>query len=257
MYKEKTIFVTNDDGYESKGFRTAIDIARRFGRVIAVAPEHPQSGKSQAITIYDPLFLKNIEDSTSVRIYSLSGTPVDCVKVAFDHLLKEQNVDLVISGVNHGSNAAVNTLYSGTMGAAIEGSFYAPAVGLSLDDHSPDADMEAAERIGASIVGKLLAAEPQKGMCLNVNIPAIPLDCIRGIRLCRQTRGYWREEFFRGTDPHDREYFWLTGAFVNAEPDADDTDEWALAHGYAAVVPVQVDMTDYRRMAAVREILEL
>ncbi len=260
MQNERLIFLTNDDGYMSKGFRAAIEVARSFGHVIAIAPDRVQSGMSQAITISTPLFLRQVESTDDVEIYSFSGTPVDCVKVAFDHFLQERKIDLVLSGINHGSNAAVNVMYSGTMGAAIEGSFYGiPAVGLSLDDHSAEADFEAAvvgHPVGNS-EGNVLdaAATLPRPLCLNVNVPAIPLGEIRGIKPCRQTKGFWREDFYRRQDPHGRDYFWLTGKFNNAEPDAEDSDEWALAHGYVAVVPVQVDMTDYRMLSALPDIL--
>lgn len=246
--KERLILVTNDDGYASRGMAAAIEVARSFGRVVVVAPETTQSGMSQAITMYNPLYLRRIREEEGLSVYAFSGTPVDCVKMAFDYLLLDQRVDLVLSGINHGSNSAVNVLYSGTMGAAIEGSFYGcPTVGLSLDDHSADADFDAAVEYGRRIVGEVL-----KGVglpfCLNVNVPVGRPEAIRGIRLCRQCRGFWREEFFRREDPRGREYYWLTGAFVNREPEAEETDEWALAHGYVSVVPVQVDLTDYAQL---------
>lgn len=256
MMKERVIFLTNDDSYRSKGFEAAIEIARRFGRVIAIAPDAPQSGMSQAITIYNPLYLRKVRDEEGVTVYSLNGTPVDCVKIAFDYLFAEEKVDLVISGINHGSNAAVNVLYSGTMGAAIEASFYnIPSIGLSLTDHNLDADFEGAMQYGAKIIESVLSSEVPRPLCLNVNIPNIPASEIKGIRPSRQTRGYWREEFYPRTDPHNRNYFWLTGGFQNAEPNAEDSDEWALANGYVSVVPVQVDMTDYKRMEYLKEIL--
>ena len=252
---ERLILVTNDDGYASKGLAAAIEVARSFGRVVAVAPETTQSGMSQAITMYKPLFLRRVRQEPGVEVYAFSGTPVDCVKMAFDHLLREERVDLVVSGINHGSNSAVNVLYSGTMGAAIEGSFYGcPAVGLSLDDHSEDADFEAAVLYGKRIIGDLLAHPVEMPLCLNVNIPAGRPEALHGIRLCRQNRGYWREEFFRRQDPLGREYFWLTGNFVNTEPDACDTDERALAERWVSVVPVQADLTDYRRLEQLREV---
>ena len=256
MSKDKVIFLTNDDSYRSKGFAAAIEIARQFGRVIAIAPDTTQSGMSQAITIYNPLYLRKVREEEGVLVYSLNGTPVDCVKMAFDHFFKDEKIDLVISGINHGSNAAVNVLYSGTMGAAIEGAFYdIPSIGLSLTDHDLDADFEGAIHYGAKIVESVLSNEIPKPLCLNVNIPNIPCGEIKGIRLSRQTRGYWREEFYKRTDPHGRDYFWLTGAFSNAEPESQDTDEWALANGYVSVVPVQVDLTAYKQMEQLSKML--
>ena len=257
MKEEKLILVTNDDGYDSKGLAAAVEVARAFGRVVVVAPETTQSGMSQAITMYNPLYLRCVSRQEGQEVYAFSGTPVDCVKMAFDYLLRDQRVDLVVSGINHGSNSAVNVLYSGTMGAAIEGSFYdCPSVGLSLDDHSEDADFEAAVVYGKRIVRSVLEKKVELPLCLNVNVPVGKPGELHGIRLCRQNRGVWREEFYRHEDPRGRAYFWLTGDFVNGEPGAEDTDEWALAHGYVSVVPVQVDLTDYRQLAALANVLE-
>ena len=256
MKERKLIFVTNDDGYAAKGFEAAISLARKFGEVVAVAPLTPQSGKSQAFTIYDPLFLKPLREEEGLRVYGLSGTPVDCVKFAFDYLLADRRADLVISGINHGSNSAVNVLYSGTMGAAIEGSFYGcPSVGLSLTDHSPDADFEASLLWGERIIASVLESADASHLCLNVNVPVGRPDRIKGLKVCRQSRGFWRETFLNRLDPHGREYFWLEGGFSNLEPEADDTDERALADMYVSVVPVQVDMTDYGQLEALRQVL--
>lgn len=256
MKKDRLIFLTNDDSWRSKGFAAAIDIARRFGRVIAIAPESPQSGMSQAITIHDPLFLKKVREEEGVTVYSLTGTPVDCVKMAFDHLLSADDVDLAISGINHGSNAATNVLYSGTMGAAIECAFYnIPTVGLSLTDHDADADFEGAVEYGAKIVESVLNGNFSRPLCLNVNVPSLKASELKGMRLCRQARGYWRDEFYRREDPSGREYFWLTGGFCNAEPEATDTDEWALANGYVTIVPIQVDLTSYAQMEELKSVI--
>lgn len=259
MNKERLIFLTNDDSYLSKGFRHAVALASEFGHVVAIAPDRVQSGMSQAITINAPLFMRPVEQTDDVEIYAFSGTPVDYAKIAFDHFFAGRKVDLVLSGINHGSNAAVNVMYSGTMGAAIEGSFYGvPAIGLSLDDHDADADFAAAVEFGRRIIGAVLDASEQlpRPLCLNVNVPRCAVDEVEGIRLCRQTRGFWREDFYARQDPHGRDYFWLTGAFRNAEPDAEDTDEWALAHRYVAVVPVQVDMTDYRMLKSLDGVIK-
>ena len=242
--EDRLIFVTNDDSFRAKGFRAIVELAREFGRVIAVAPLTPQSGRSQAVTMGEPLFLDKQYEDDGVEIYSFSGTPVDCVKVFFDHLLGDRRVDLVLSGINHGSNAGINVLYSGTMGAAIEGSFYdVPAVGLSLTDHSLDADFDAAVHYGRKIVASVLENPAQGRLCLNVNVPD------------RQLEDIWREKFFECQNPRGRRYFWLDGAFDNYEPQAEDTDEWAIANGYVAVVPVQTDMTAYERMDFLSEIL--
>ncbi len=201
MKEEKLILVTNDDGYDSKGLAAAVEVARAFGRVVVVAPETTQSGMSQAITMYNPLYLRCVRKEEGLEVYSFSGTPVDCVKMAFDYLLRDERVDLVISGINHGSNSAVNVLYSGTMGAAIEGSFYdCPSVGLSLDDHGADADFEAAVVYGKRIVRSVLEKKVELPLCLNVNVPVGKPGELHGIRLCRQNRGFWREEFYRHED---------------------------------------------------------
>lgn len=252
---ERLIFLTNDDGYASRGLEAMIRIARKFGHVIVVAPETPQSGMSHAFTMLSPLFIRKVRDDDDVVIYALSGTPVDCVKAAFDHLLAGRRVDLVLSGINHGANSAISLLYSGTMAAAIEGSFYGcPAIGLSLTDHAEDADFSAAEIWGERIVRSILEKQAKTPLCLNVNIPAGPVDSIRGIRICRQAQGLWREHFVCRQDPRGRDYLWLTGEFVNNETQAEDTDEWALAHGYISVQPVLADQTDYRRFDEMRDI---
>ena len=259
MNSEPVIFLTNDDSYLSKGFRAAVALASEFGHVIAIAPDRVQSGMSQALTINSPLFMREVQRDDKVEIYAFSGTPVDCAKIAFDHIFRSRKVDLVLSGINHGSNAAVNVMYSGTMGAAIEGSFYGvPSIGLSLDDHDPDADFDGAVKYGREIIATVLAAADKlpRPLCLNVNVPRCEAKDIQGIRMCRQTRGFWREEFYARKDPHGRDYYWLTGAFQNMEPDAEDTDEWALSHRYVAVVPVQVDMTDYRMLSEMRDIIK-
>lgn len=256
MKKDRLILVTNDDSYTSKGFAAAIEVARRFGRVIAIAPERPQSGMSQAITLFNPLFLNKIREEEDVTVYSLSGTPVDCVKFAFDHFLNPQDIALTISGVNHGSNSAVNVLYSGTMGAAIESAFYnIPSVGLSLLDHTADADFEAAIEYGTQVVKAVFENELPRPLCLNVNVPKLPLSQIKGVRVCRQTRGYWREEFFQREDPNGRKYYWMTGAFNNHEPEAEQSDEWALANGYVSVVPVQMDMTAHGQIDILKGVM--
>ncbi len=250
------IFITNDDGVQARGLRRIIEVARQFADVLVIAPDGARSGMSHAITMAHPVRLKLLEQSEGLTIYSCSGTPVDCVKMGYDYVFVGEVPLLNISGINHGSNSAINVLYSGTMGAAIEGSFYgAPSLGLSLDDHSEGADFDATAAFANEFIPKMLALENAAGLCLNVNIPVGRPEEIRGVRACRQCKGFWKEEFVKRQDPDGRDYFWLTGAFFNEEPDCDETDEWALAHKYISVVPIQTDMTDFRRMEIVKRII--
>ncbi|MDR0510080.1 MAG: 5'/3'-nucleotidase SurE [Rikenellaceae bacterium] len=254
--KKPLIFVTNDDGVGARGFQYALSIARKFGEVVAVAPERTQSGMSHAITMSSPLHLRRVRQEEGMVVYACDGTPVDCVKMAFDYLLADRRPDLSISGINHGSNSSVCVIYSGTMGAAVEASFYnIPSVGLSLLDHNFDADCTAAAHFGEIVVRSLLHAERLPSpLCLNVNIPMLPLEQLRGVKVCRQAKAYFRENFHPRLDPSGREYFWLTGDMINLEPTATDTDEWALDHGYVSVVPVQVDLTAHRQIDSLKKL---
>ena len=206
------------------------------------------SGMSHAITMTNPLFLRRIKIADSVEVYACQGTPVDCVKIAVDSIMEEAPT-LILSGINHGSNSNVSVLYSGTMGAATEGATYnVPSIGFSLTSHLANADFTAARYYVKEILEKVLQHNCNKSLCLNVNIPSIPSEEIKGIKLCRQANGFWQEEFDKKLDPRGREYYWLVGKFINTEPEAADTDEWALRNGYVSIVPVQVDMTDYKTL---------
>ena len=252
------IFVTNDDGVQAAGIAALIRLAAEFGDVVAVAPNESYSGMSHSITMHRPLFVSKVSQTDGVEVYSCTGTPVDCVKIGFDEILGTRIPDLVLSGINHGSNANVSVIYSGTMGAATEAALYGiPSIGFSLTDHSPAADFTASVHYARQIIGQVLAmpAESLAGLCLNVNIPNIPQDKIRGIRVCRQTRGNWREDFVHRTDPNNRDYYWMSGRFYNFEPEAEDSDEWALRDGYVSIVPVQMDLTDYQRLDTLRSYL--
>ena len=255
--KRPLIFVTNDDGVGAKGLQYSIAIARKLGDVVAVAPERSQSGMSHAISMATPLRLRQVKKEEGLTLYACDGTPVDCVKMAFDYLLRDSMPDLAISGINHGSNSSVSVIYSGTMGAAMEASFYnIPSVGLSLLDHNADADFEAAAYFGETIVRNVMRSDLKLPLCLNVNVPVLPREQIKGVKVCRQTQSYYRENFFPRTDPAGREYFWLTGDLINLESSATDTDEWALDHGYVSVVPVQVDMTNHRQVESLRKVIK-
>lgn len=247
-YKEQNILITNDDGINSKGLRALIEEASRFGRVTVVAPEQGMSGMSHAITMSNPLYLRRIKLADNIEVYACQGSPVDCVKIAIDTIMKERPT-LILSGINHGSNSNISVIYSGTMGAAMEGASYGiTSLGFSLTSHDTNADLTPARHYVSKVIKQVLEHNTHNGLCLNVNVPNTPLSEIKGIKMCRQTQGYWEEEFEQKFDPRGREYYWLVGRFINAEPDATDTDEWALKNGYVAAVPVKLDLTDYSQL---------
>lgn len=247
--QQPLIFITNDDGVDAKGINSIVDAMRGRGRIVVIAPERPHSGMAHAITMYSPLYLRPVKIEEDLEMYACSGTPVDCVKMAYDHLLAGSLPDITISGINHGSNSAISILYSGTMGAAIEASFYnVPSIGFSLLDHHAEADFSTAVEYALQIIDKVMAGKIKTPLCLNVNIPAVPKEDIKGVMVCRQNQGFWREEFISRQDPRGKDYFWLTGDFYNTEPEATDTDEWALANNYISIVPVQVDMTNHKQV---------
>jgi 5'-nucleotidase len=238
------ILVTNDDGITAGGICALAEAVLPFGDVVVVAPDSPQSGMGHAVTINTILRLEQQRFPVAGidRAWSTSGTPADCVKLAIFHLL-DRKPDLVVSGINHGSNSSINVIYSGTMSAAVEGAVEGiPSIGFSLCDYRADADFSPCVPIVQTLVRQTLERGLPTGTCLNVNIPKLPAEDLQGIRICRQSAGYWADAFERRETPGGREYFWLTGTFVN--PDAGtDTDEWALAHGYVSVVPTQFDLT--------------
>lgn len=237
------IFITNDDGYTSGGIKALIDSVKGLGKIVVVAPDGPRSGMSGAISSTSPLRVTRIHQEDDLEIYSCNGTPVDCVKLGISEIAGRKP-DLVVTGINHGSNASICVLYSGTMGAAIEGCiFKIPSIGFSLLDHSYEADFSTAKTIARNISNHVLHNGLPIGTCLNVNIPKG--NDIKGVKVCRQTAGQWVDEFFRSKDGSGKEVFWLTGRFQNDEPADQATDEWALAQGYATIVPVKVDMTDH------------
>ncbi|MGD2036114.1 MAG: 5'/3'-nucleotidase SurE [Bacteroidales bacterium] len=244
MAEKKLILVTNDDGLNSSGISSLAEAMEPFGEVVIVAPDEPRSGMSQAITVTHPLRVSKARLNGCVS-YGVNGTPTDCVKLAFNRLLPRKP-DLLVSGINHGSNSSTSVLYSGTMGAALEGCVNGvPSIGFSLISYDHTADLSTAKRIVARISGMVLQHGLPLHTCLNVNIPEFPEEEIRGIRICRQTMGYWQEEFDRRKDPSGNEYYWLTGQYFNREPDAADTDEWALKNNFIAVVPLKTDLTAY------------
>ena len=243
MTKKPLILVTNDDGINAPGIRTLIDIMNTIGDVVVVAPDSPQSGMGHAITLDSTLYAEEVNiNNSSHKEYSCSGTPADCVKLAIRELLP-RTPDLCVSGINHGSNSSINVIYSGTMSAAIEAGIEGiPAIGFSLLDYSWNANFEASKKCVKTITENVLKEGLPNGVVLNVNIPNIKEEYIKGIKICRQAKANWVEEFDKRKTPQGRDYYWLTGKFVNLDG-GDDTDESALENGYVSVVPVQFDLT--------------
>jgi len=246
LNKERLILVSNDDGVEAKGLKTLIEVASKYGKVVVVAPIEVMSGMSHAITIKSPLRVKIHQKTSSLEIYSCQGTPVDCVKLALNQLLDGKKPDLVLSGINHGSNSSSSVVYSGTMAVAIEGCInQIPSVGFSLLSYDLNADFTGVGKIVDKIIKNIINMGLPEGICLNINIPYVPHEELKGIKICRQAKGLWKEEFVKREDPHKRDYYWLTGNYLNLEEDSEDTDEFALAHNYVSIVPIQIDLTAY------------
>jgi 5'-nucleotidase len=246
------ILVVNDDGITAPGIRALVDAVRGLGEVIVVAPDSPQSGMGHAITINKPLRLSKTDTFGDIPSYHCSGTPADCVKIAVDKVM-HRHPDLCVSGINHGSNSSINVLYSGTMSAAVEASIEGiPSVGFSLLDYRHEADFSAATHFAQIICEQVLQNGLAEATLLNVNIPNLKQDEIKGIKICRQAIAKWEEEYIQRQDPFGRDYYWLTGNFVNNDKGT-DTDEWALANGYVSVVPVQYDLTAHHGIAHINQ----
>jgi len=242
--RQPVILITNDDGITAPGIMNLVEAVKDLGKIVVVAPDKPQSGMGHAITIGQPLRLHKVNTFVDIEAYSCTGTPVDCVKLAVDKVL-HRKPDLCLSGINHGANHSINVIYSGTMSAAVEAAIESiPSAGFSLLDYSIDADFTGARKYVRIVVEKMLSTKLDKHAVLNVNIPPLPVELLKGFKLCRQAYAKYEEDFMERQDPNGRMYYWLTGVFVNFDKGR-DTDVWALDHGYVSVVPVQFDMTHY------------
>jgi 5'-nucleotidase len=243
------LLVTNDDSISAPGIRALISVMQEIGEVIVVAPDSPQSAMGHAITINNTLHLNKISaENAEITEYSCSGTPVDCVKMAVNELM-DRKPDLCVSGVNHGSNSSINVIYSGTMSAAVEAGIEGiPAIGFSLLDYNWNADFEPIKPFIKKIVLQVLKNGLAEGTVLNVNFPKLATNEIKGIKICRQAKAIWQEKFDKRVTPFGKEYYWLTGEFINLDK-GEDTDEWALANNYISVVPVQFDLTAHHTIS--------
>ncbi len=251
MAEKPLILVTNDDGVKAPGIRALISCIRPFGKVVVVAPDRPQSGTAHAVTIAHPLRLELIAQEADYEEYSCNGTPADCVKLAFKIVMRRRP-DFLFSGINHGTNASINIIYSGTMAAVLEGALAGvPSAGFSLNNYRLNANFEPSEKYVKSIVANVISGGLPPGTCLNVNLPDVAEDRIRGIRVCRQAAGTWEEDFDEREDPNGRKYYWMKGVFAQTGH-GEDTDQWALEHDYVAMVPVQFDLTAFQSLELLR-----
>ncbi len=244
--KRPLILVTNDDGIAAPGLRALVEISAQLGEVLIVAPDSPQSGQGHAITIHEPLRLNKVSLFGELEAYECTGTPVDCVKLAKHVLLKGRQPDLCVSGINHGSNASINIIYSGTLSAALEASLEGiDSIGFSLLDYSWDADFEPCKPFIRRLMEHVLRHGIGNGCkLLNVNFPRLPQEQLKGFKVCRQADGRWKEHYVEHLDPRGQPYYWLTGEFISTDM-AEDTDIWALEHGFVSVVPSGHDLTHY------------
>ena len=251
--KKPLILISNDDGITAPGIHKLVSIMSELGEVVVVAPDSPQSGMGHAITIGETLRIDKSDLFPGVLAYQCSGTPADCIKLAKHHVLKDRHPDLVVSGINHGSNSSVSILYSGTMSAAIEGAIEGfPAIGFSLCQYGWDADFSHVSKWIMHIAEEVLKNGMPEGVALNVNIPAKTAEEIKGIKICRQARAKWQEDFEERIDPNGRPYFWLAGKFINMDKGT-DTDVYALEHNYISVVPAVFDLTAHHVIAGMNK----
>lgn len=248
------ILISNDDGFTSKGIAALAQIAQEFGDVVVVAPDGPRSGQSAALTVNAPLRVTQRPPISNAAVYSVNGTPVDCVKLGL-HAVLSRHPDLMLSGINHGSNAAVNNLYSGTMGAAMEACLTGiPAIGFSLLSHDENAGFDYCQEHVRHIISTVLAKGLPRDICLNVNFPKDITP--HGVTTVRAAEGYWSEEYADYTDPHGVPFYWLTGKFHNLEPDNPETDEYWLAKGYGTIVPIRPGQSATDMIPTVKTLFE-
>ena len=268
-HRPAEILITNDDGYTSKGINFLANLLEEYGNVTVVAPDVVQSGMSAALSMGRTLRLEKKSQTVgnhgnSITVYSLTGTPVDCVKMAMnkffkaggsetvelDHTDRGERPHIIFSGINHGSNASIASLYSGTLGAAAEGAIYGiKSVGLSISTHHPDPDFTQIEPYLKKIIANAMDHELPQGVYLNVNFPAIPAQEIKGIKIAKQGDGMWHKEFEQRKDPHGRDYYWMTGSFKNLEHQPENKGDHNLVdQGYITIVPHKIDTTCYATM---------
>ena len=252
MSNRPLILISNDDGFRAKGINDLADFVSDIGDIVIVAPDESRSGTSMSITGHIPVELKKISEQPGRAVYSLTGTPVDCVKMACECVL-DRRPDIVLGGINHGDNSSVNTLYSGTMGLVMEACLKGiPAVGFSSCYCASDAPFGALRRYIIRVVRYVIENGLPPYTCLNVNFPAT--EQIKGLRVRRMGHGDWQHEWQHQVHPRGWDYYWLTGNYSSSEPESTDTDTHALEEGYACITPVRVDMTAFDLIPVLKQL---
>ena len=250
MENKPLILISNDDGFQAKGIRRLVDMLNDMADIIVCAPDSARSGFSCAFSATVPLRLTLHEKREGLEVWSCNGTPVDCVKMAIANICTRRP-DMVIGGINHGDNASVNSHYSGTMGVTMEGCMkYIPSVAYSLCSHDEDANFEPLRPYVRQFTEKVLRKGLPKGICLNINFPVLAETAgdYKGVKVCRMAFGSWVNETIQCRHQRGYDYWWMVGHYRNDEPDAEDTDNWALTHGYVAITPTLMDVTAYEFM---------
>lgn len=250
--------LSNDDGYQAKGINDLVCMLRPLADIVVVAPDSARSGASLSISSHTPVRNKLIHQEEahdglgSLVVWSCSGTPDDCVKMAFENLLPHRP-DLVIGGINHGDNCAVNAHYSGTVGITIEGTIkHVPSIAFSSGKLKADADFSAMKPHILQIIGHVLENGLPEGTLLNVN--AGDFEEFKGIRICKMGMGEWREEWQEKVHPHGWHYYWIAGYYEPADPNDEESDTWAYNNGYVAVTPIKIDMTDFETYKSLKSL---
>ena len=257
------ILVTNDDGYFARGINFLAKLLSHYGNVTVVAPKETQSGMSTALSLgkvlrFETLSVQEQNNGNTISVHTLTGSPADCVKMAMNKFYLEKKPDFVFSGINHGSNASVASVYSGTLGAAAEGTIYGiPSIGISVDSHKQDIDFEEFEEFLQTIVENIIEFPPAPGRYLNINMPYLPKEQINGIRFASQGEGMWIKEFEQRRDPYGKDYYWMTGQFLNLEEERNRGDHNLLADGYITIVPHMVNNTDYNEVERLGQIWKI
>ncbi len=251
MDQKLRILLTNDDGIDAPGLNALAESLKDLADIYIAAPERQKSAVSSALNISNPLRVYENRQNGFCRRYAITGTPADCVKLALTTLL-DFRPDLLISGINHGENTAINILYSGTVAGAAEGTLFGiPSIASSVASHDYETDMAAAVHYTRTIAEKVLSEGLPDGVMLNVNVPSLGLDDIKGVKITRQSNNVWKDKYEARTDPFGRTYYWFAGSFDRKDCDP-ESDDQAMNDGYVSVTPLEFNFTSFETIEKIK-----